>query len=49
MQEPRAERPNVMRAEVVDKYITSVLDEGAQMAIQNEKGDPSKNWVKIVE
>ena len=31
--ELRVERPNVMRAEVVDKYIKSIIDLGAQMAI----------------
>lgn len=38
----RVERPNVMRADVVDKYIKSVIELGIS------KGE-RKDWVKIIE
>jgi hypothetical protein len=41
-----AERPNVMRAEVVDSYIKSIMEDGAKMA-QLEQGPG--NWIKIIE
>jgi len=44
--EQKSDRPNAMRADVVDKYIKSVLETGAQMAINDAAG---KNWVKIIE
>lgn len=48
-EEVREQRPNVMRADVVDKYIKSVMETGAQMAMNPDIKDTSKNWVKIVE
>jgi hypothetical protein len=36
-----------MRADVVDKYIKSVLDAGAQTAMNPEAS--GGNWVKIIE
>lgn len=49
------ERPNVMRPGVVDSYIKSVMDIGAQKVLQehqerSKEGDvKTMSWVKIIE